>query len=255
MSLYIERVENVGKPELVLLHGWGMSSQVWGAFAEALSSSFSLTLIDLPGLGRSTSFPVPYTADAVVEMLRDQTPERAAWLGWSMGGQIAIGFASKYPGRVTCLMTLASNPCFVQRSDWPYGMDEETHQQFEQSLEANVSKTLQRFIMLQTQGAEAGRDTLKSLKLILKNLDHAAPRESLQLLRDDLRHQLANLTMPVMQLFGEKDLIVPCAVAEACAVLSGGTIKVYEGAGHLPFYSHQSEVVKDVVEFVQGSIT
>ncbi|WP_067867687.1 pimeloyl-ACP methyl ester esterase BioH [Neptuniibacter marinus] len=254
MSLYVERYENNGKPELVLLHGWGMDSQVWGAFAEQLSSSFSLTLIDLPGLGRSTAFPEPYTADAVVELLGEHAPKAAAWLGWSMGGQLAIEFAARYPERVTCLITVASSPCFVQRSDWSCAMDEETHGQFEQALEVNVSKTLQRFIMLQTQGAEAGRDTLKSLKLILKNLDHTGARESLQLLRDDVRDQLSNLSMPIMQLFGEKDLLVPSEAAQACERLSKGLIKVYEGAGHLPFYSHQAEVAADVTQFVQESI-
>ena len=254
MGLYVERYANADKPELVLLHGWGMDSQVWGGFAEALSSYFTLTLIDLPGLGRSTGFPEPYRADAVVDMLVAQVPKRAVWLGWSMGGQVAIEFAAQHPERVQGLITVASNPCFVQRSDWHCAMSEATHQQFEQSLVSNVNKPLQRFIMLQTQGAEAGRDTLKQLKRILKAQAHAAPIQSLQLLREDARPQLAALTMPVMQLFGDKDLLVPSAAAQACGQLSKGEIKVYEGAGHLPFYSHQAEVVDDVVRFVQESI-
>ncbi|WP_292959338.1 hypothetical protein, partial [Neptuniibacter sp. UBA6509] len=134
---------------------------------------------------------------------------------------------------------------------WSCAVEESVHQQFEASLDANIVKTLQRFIMLQTQGAELGRETLKFLKAILKELDHAAPIESLGLLRGDARASLSQLTMPVFQLFGEKDNLVPLEAAEACQQLSKGGVKVYSGAGHLPFYSHQTEVIADVVSFLQ----
>lgn len=251
MSLYVKQYLSADKPNLVLLHGWGMSSDVWGAFAETLADYFSLTLIDLPGLGRSTDYPTPYTMKSVVEQLTEQVPEKASWLGWSMGGQIAVEFAATYPQRVEKLITVASNPCFVQRDDWSCAVEESVHQQFETSLDANIGKTLQRFIMLQTQGAELGRETLKFLKAILKELDHAAPIESLSLLRGDARASLSQLTMPVLQLFGEKDNLVPLDAAEACQQLSKGGVKVYSDAGHLPFYSHQTEVIADVVSFLQ----
>ncbi|MCP4598083.1 pimeloyl-ACP methyl ester esterase BioH [Neptuniibacter sp.] len=254
MNLYTEYRENSGKPELVLLHGWGMSSQVWGEFAEQLAQYFSLTLIDLPGLGRSQEFPEPYTTDAVVEILSAHAPDKAFWLGWSMGGQIATAFAARYPQRVLKLVMLASNPCFVQREDWQPAMDEETHSQFENSLSANVKKTLNRFIMLQTQGAEQGREILKTLKTLLSGLEHSAPELSLSPLREDVRLLLAALPMPVLQLFGEKDLLVPVSAAEACTQLTGRESIVYAGAGHLPFISHQEQVLDDVLQFLQERV-
>ena len=254
MSLYFTRIENVGQPELVLLHGWGLSSDIWQTFAEALSPYFSLTLIDLPGLGRSTEYPIPYEADAVIDLLLEVAPSSATWLGWSMGGQIAIQLAAKYPDRVEKLITIASNPCFVQRADWPCAMDEVTHQEFEVSLEQNQVKTLQRFIMLQAQGAEYARETLKMLKAIIKVSEPTAANESLGLLRDDVREQLATLTIPILQLFGEKDRLVPEDAAVACELITGAGNKIYQGAGHLPFYSHTDEVVNDILGFVQGSV-
>ncbi len=251
MNLYTEYRENSGKPELVLLHGWGMSSQVWGEFAEKLAQYFSLTLIDLPGLGRSKEFPEPYTTDAVVEILSAHVPEKAYWLGWSMGGQIATAFAARYPQRVMKLVTLASNPCFVQREDWQSAMDEETHSQFENSLSVNVKKTLNRFIMLQTQGAEQSREILKRLKSLLTDIEHSAAELSLSPLREDVRSHLVSLPMPVLQLFGEKDLLVPVSAAESCTQLTGRESVTYAGAGHLPFLSQQEQVLGDVLQFLQ----
>lgn len=249
MSLWIESRENPGKPEMVLLHGWGMSSAVWGAFADALSENFSLTLVDLPGLGKSRDYPKPYTTDAVVDLLGGHCPDQAIWLGWSMGGQIAVAFAERFPERVTKLITIASNPCFVERDDWPSAMLEKTHLQFEQSLSDNPDKTLVRFCMLQTQGAEKGKETLKMLRTLLADTTHTAPKESLSALRDDVRQQLGCLKLPILQLFGEKDLLVPASAAGGCERLTGQQTITYAGAGHLPFYSHQEQVLNDIMAF------
>ncbi|EAR60837.1 alpha/beta fold hydrolase [Neptuniibacter caesariensis] len=251
MGLHVERVGGEGKPELVMLHGWGMNSSIWSGVVENLASNYSITLIDLPGLGRSVSYPEPYTSDGVIQMLADAAPEKASWIGWSMGGQLAIQFADRYPERVERLVTIASNPCFVQKPDWRSAMDEETHNAFEISLSENVAKTLSRFAMLQTQGAEAARDTLKQLKAALKVAEPSAPVESLGLLREDVRSQLSALKMPLLQMFGEKDLLVPVSAALECDALTSRASIVYPGAGHLPFISHQAELVSDLTRFLQ----
>ena len=248
---YEERV-NPGRPYLVMLHGWGMNSDVWGTFADMLAQHFSLFLIDLPGLGRSQERLVPYTSDAVVELLSGVVPERAHWLGWSMGGQIATVFAASYPERVTKLVTVASNPCFVQRDNWSCAMPEATHSAFETSLAENETKTLMRFAMLQTQGAEQGKLILKYLKALIAQTDHAYAYESLAPLREDVRNCLAMLSMPVLQLFGEKDLLVPVDVVEACRGLLESESHIYPDAGHLPFVSHQQQVVDDVRHFLES---
>ncbi|PIE24903.1 MAG: pimeloyl-[acyl-carrier protein] methyl ester esterase [Neptuniibacter caesariensis] len=251
MNLYSEKLANPGKPDLVLLHGWGMNSTIWQGLVNVLSDDYSLTLIDLPGLGRSVDYPEPYTAAAVVELLAEHAPQKAIWLGWSMGGQLAVQFASRFPDRVEKLVTVASNPCFVRRTDWPCAMDEATYSAFVNSLQTNVPKTLMRFAMLQTQGAEGGRETLKQLKAALQVAQPSAPLVSLGLLRDDARPMLQNLNMPLLQLFGEKDLLVPVAAAQACTEITGQNTIVYPGAGHLPFISHQARFVSDLQTFLQ----
>jgi pimeloyl-[acyl-carrier protein] methyl ester esterase len=44
-------------PDLVLLHGWGMSSEVWRAWLALLRIRCNVILLDLPGFGRSPAQP------------------------------------------------------------------------------------------------------------------------------------------------------------------------------------------------------
>ena len=241
---------NEGKPCIVLLHGWGMDSRVWGGFADALAEHFSLFLIDLPGLGRSDVVPSPYTTEAVAKALEGITPDKAIWIGWSMGGQIATAFAAQHPERVTQLITLASNPCFVQKNDWPCAMPQDAHGAFEKGIADNPAKTLTRFAMLQTQGADQGKDILKQLKTLHSDAQPTGLYESLAPLREDTRQALQSLSMPVLQIFGSEDKLVPVTAASACEALTAQPVVICEGAGHLPFLSHQTQVVDEILRFV-----
>lgn len=77
-----------GNVHLVLLHGWGLNAEVWRCIDEELSSHFTLHLVDLPGFGRSRGFGAMSLADMAEAVLR-QAPDKAIWLGWSLGGLVA----------------------------------------------------------------------------------------------------------------------------------------------------------------------
>lgn len=250
IQLYTEQRGNPAKPALVMLHGWGMNSSIWQSVLPALEDHFSITLIDLPGLGQSPALDI-FTFDAAVDALLAAAPERAHWLGWSLGGQLAVAAAAKAPERVSALVMVASNPCFVARDDWASAMDTETYQGFKGALAVNPAKTLTRFIMLQTQGAEAGRETLKLLKQLVKDDQPSALEPALTLLETDARNALVELNMPVLLQFGDKDLLVPAAAADGCAQLNpAAKTSVFVGAGHLPFISHGEQWCDEVIRFL-----
>lgn len=255
MKLHYEHYGNSDNPALVLLHGWGMNSQVWQPLIEPLAQDFHLTLIDLPGLGASREYPQPYGRDAVIDALLAVAPAKASWIGWSLGGQLALALAAKAPERVERLVMLASNPCFVQREGWSEGMSQDTYQGFAQALQQNAAKTLTRFIMLQVQGAEAARPCLKQLKAVLAAQQEPATAlaESLALLEEDERLSLAQLAQPLLMLFGAEDQLVPAAAADACKAIRPETeIRVYAGAGHVPFLSHPEVLLADLLDFLQA---
>ena len=81
-ELYIQS-DGAG-PELVLLHGWGMSSAVWDDLVPELSASYRVIRVDLPGHGHSAGVPFG-DLDAVIARLRPLVSAPATWVGWSMG--------------------------------------------------------------------------------------------------------------------------------------------------------------------------
>lgn len=241
-------------PDLVLLHGWGLHAGIWEPVIEILSASFRLHLYDLPGHGLSG--PVDYfSLGDVRAALARSAPARAHWLGWSLGGMLALDFAALHPGRVANLVLVASNPRFVASADWPNAMAPEVLEGFAQALATDYADTLNRFLGLVARGAPDST--------VLRTLRHAmqaAPAPTigalgagLDILRTaDLRGQLGNLGMPVLWLAGTRDTLVPIAALRA-VVEAHPRQRLYEfaQAGHAPFVSHPQAFFETLTEFLQ----
>ncbi|HHH38431.1 MAG TPA: pimeloyl-[acyl-carrier protein] methyl ester esterase [Sedimenticola sp.] len=229
-------------PALVLLHGWGMNAGVWEAVLPRLSRRFRVTVIELPGHGGSGYDPRAATLSAWAEACLAAAPAHAAWVGWSLGGQIAIQCALQAPARVRRLLLVASTPCFAQRAGWPHAMDPQTLALFTRVLKRNPRQTLARFLSLQVQGDEALRVTLRTLRQAMTSRPEPLPEalgQGLDLLnRVDLRDDLSRLRCPLNWLLGEQDALIPAAVAEDLAALPGAGVTLLPGAAHVPFVSH-----------------
>lgn len=249
MSLWAETCG--AGPELVLLHGWGLGSGIWGGFAETLAKHYRVTQIDLPGLGRSAPAG-DMSLDAVADALLSIAPQHAHWVGWSLGGQLALAVAEKAPGRVKSLSLIAANPCFVARENWSCAMASEVFSAFVESLTDNEAKTLQRFAALQTRGSVSARDELKRLKAVIAEAQPQALAAALRLLETDQRPALADLNAPAQLILGSEDQLVPVALSEQASALSARLdVCVIDKSAHLPFVSHADEVLARLEALVQ----
>lgn len=102
-------------PALLLLHGFTGSSATWKPF---LSSWPGLTVIavDLPGHGASDSpaDPARYSMERcvkdIVALMDRLGVERAAALGYSMGGRVALHLALAAPERLRALVLESASP-------------------------------------------------------------------------------------------------------------------------------------------------
>lgn len=241
-------------PDLVMLHGWGLHAGIWVPLTELLATRFRLHLYDLPGHGHSA--PVDeFTLTSVCEALAQDAPERAHWLGWSLGGLIALAFAARYPARVERLLLVASNPRFVATDTEHPGMAPEVLEDFARDLETDYSATLARFLSLVARGAP---DT--SVLRMLRRAMTTAPvptsialRGGLAILRDaDLRTLPASLVMPVVWLAGARDTLVPiAALQQVVRAYPTMQLTAFDLAGHAPFVSHPQAFAAAVTEFLQ----
>jgi 3-oxoadipate enol-lactonase len=107
MSLH--RVVRGDGPPLLLLHSGGLDGRMWEGLAQRIEDRFSLVIPDLPGHGRTPVPPERYApAEEVVALLDELGIERAAVVGNSYGGRVALQLATIAPDRVAALMLLAS---------------------------------------------------------------------------------------------------------------------------------------------------
>ncbi|MGM0594147.1 MAG: pimeloyl-ACP methyl ester esterase BioH [Pseudomonadota bacterium] len=254
MTLHIETTGN--GPDLVMLHGWGLHGGLFAPVVAPLAEHFRLHLVDLPGHGRSPMLQGDYTLERVAAAIADALPAGAAWLGWSLGGRVALQAAAN-GAAIGRLILIGTNPCFTQRPDWPHAMPEAELELFAASLREDYRSTLLRFIALQSRGSERAREELRRLRETL--FDHGEPTPEalsggLELLRrNDLRPALPAIAQPTLVLHGERDTLAPLAAAEYTAgQLPHGKLTVIEGAGHAPFISHPEEFTSAVRGFLNA---
>lgn len=242
-------------PDLVLLHGWGMNAAVWHGLPADLTLGHRLTAIELPGHGGSPHDPAWQGLDDWADVCLAAAPARAVWLGWSLGGLVALAAAQRAPERLAGLVLMTATPRFAQADDWPAAMDPETLARFHEGLLADPAGTLERFLALQVRGSEAARDTLRLLKRELvarPTPDPVALALGLDLLRNsDLRPALQALDCPSLWLFGARDTLVPAAVgADIAALLPEARVQVIAGAAHAPFLSHPAATTAALLSFL-----
>lgn len=255
--IYKERLASArgDAPELVLLHGWGSHSGIWRSLVAELRRDFTLCLIDLPGFGRSAGVDAPADLPALLDMLLPVLPDRAIYLGWSLGAMVATELAAAYPERVAALVRVAANGRFVADSSWPQGMAKEVFTGFQASLADAPDKTLRRFQLLQVKGDAQAKALLSVLQGADISIGHGADAGLHQGLAwldaADNVAALQRVTCPVLNCFGANDVLVPVAAVEVLRRRFPGMSWVcYDGAAHLPFYSKKSEFVADLRDFV-----
>lgn len=240
-------------PDVVWVHGWGMHLGVWRGFAQRFADNFRITLVDLPGHGRSGMIE-DFTVEGLGQALLEAAPEKAHWLGWSLGAKIALGIAAKQPGRVSSLTMLAGNARFAYAEDWPCAMDLMLLSKFAEDMVRDYHRTLMQFLGLQTWGLENAREMLRELKQHVAECaepEEAALRAGLEILRTaDLRAGLSSLDVPLLLLLGGRDRLAPPAAGAAMqALATGSELRVLPGAAHTPFLSHADECFDLLTDF------
>lgn len=249
--LHVERIGQ-GRP-LVLIHGWAMHGGVFAPLVERLSDRFELHVVDLPGHGFSRDDARLELADCA-RRIADITPP-AAWLGWSLGGLVALTAALQQRDAVTSLLMLAATPRFVAGEDWPDGVRPSLFSAFADGLRRDYRGTLEQFLALEAFGSDHLRDELRALKRELFARGEPKPEvleTGLRLLAEtDLRDRLPQLACRSLWLGGRRDRLVHFSAMQTAAAMCANaeTCRV-DAAGHAPFLSHADAVAGRIRDFL-----
>jgi pimeloyl-ACP methyl ester carboxylesterase len=107
-------------PALLLIHAGIADHSMWDDDVPALAAGHRVVTFDCRGYGRSASTDVAFSNRADIAALLDHLGlERAALLGCSRGGQIAIDLTLEQPERVSALIVVASGPGGLEHEPTP----------------------------------------------------------------------------------------------------------------------------------------
>lgn len=139
------QVEGEGPLDLVFIPGFVSHVEyIWeepssARFLRRLASFTRLILFDKRGTGLSDRVgPVPtleQRMDDVRAVMDAAGSERAALMGISEGGPMALLFAATYPERTTALVIYGGFACSIRTPDYPFGYTEEDTRKFIDSME------------------------------------------------------------------------------------------------------------------------
>ena len=230
--------------DLVLIHGWAMHGGIFAPLLEKLGAELRVHLVDLPGHGRSNGEARFELADCAARIAA-RVP-RAIWVGWSLGGIVALRAALDHAPQVRGVAAIAASPRFVAGSDWQHGVAMEVFSGFESSLQGGYRDTVERFLALETMGSPHAQIELRELKA--RVFAHGEP--SLTALRDglhalenhDLRAEISTLSMPSLWISARRDRLVPPAAMQWAAQQAPRSRQIEINSGHAPFISHAREI-------------
>src|SRR2546425_11555303 len=203
------QIFGTGSP-LVLLHGGFGSVEMFGPNVELLAAGHRVIGVDLQSHGRSPVADRPMRfetmADDIAALMRQLKLERAAIMGFSLGGAVGLRTAIQHPELVERLVLVST---VFKRTGWypemRAGMD---------AMGPETAGFLMQSPMYQAYQQIAPR--VDDWPVLVKQLTEALKIDY------DWSAAIPGLSMPVMLVVGDADGIPPSHAVEFFGLLGGG---------------------------------
>jgi 3-oxoadipate enol-lactonase len=245
-------------PSIVLLHAAVVDSRVWEPFVPLLTSAgYRAIRYDARGFGRSVTEDVEFRrVDDLLAVLDAFGAERAALVGNSQGGQIALDLAVTHPDRVAALVQLASG---IGGLDVPMSpRDEAVEARYEEVDQAGDVEALTDFeLALWGAGVEQPVERLSPelrafLRPMFADANEGRPRGRQVPIDPPAAERLDQLTMPVLFVHGGLDFsYVELFGRHLEANAPNARLVVLPGVAHLVAVEAPKETARLVLDLIR----
>lgn len=260
-------MDEQNKTNLLFVHGWATDKWVWTDQIKAFENSRKILNINLPGHGGKKNWTESTLTPSVQEVLihlshamSDGFSQRKIiGIGWSLGAQILITSAVENIKKFRGLILIGATPCFVKRNDFPWGQPGIIVKKMIADMKNKPNETIKKFYRLNFTDEELETESARNFisRYTLPNPDFKFDEmtKALEALsRADLRDYLPLLDLPVLIIHGKMDNVCPVEAAAYLAnKIKGAELKIFEKAGHVPFFTEKEKFIKVVSDFIDKS--
>jgi pimeloyl-ACP methyl ester carboxylesterase len=243
-------------PPLLLVHGLGMSGDMFEPVVEPLSKRHRLIIPDLRGWGRSRNLPPPYSvkqqAADLAGLLDHLGIASADALGYSQGGPVVQELALDYPAKVRRL---------ILSNTYAYNMAT-----MKEKIEGHIVPLLIRLLgvrlfvkLMISQGLkQIPKEQGAWVANLIASTWGGADAKSIALawreaMAFDSRSRLHEIRCPTLIIASSNDNAVPMHHASMLHDgIAGSKLVVIAGADHALMWAHPDQWVEKVSEFLDS---
>ncbi len=256
------------KPWCLFLHGFFGTSADFYHITPHITDLVNPLLIDLPGHGETDTPDDPARSDTnklvkdLAEIIETVTGQPVFLVGYSMGGRLALHFATQRPEMLKALILESTGPGLsdeIQRSE-----RREIDQQRAEAIRSDLNRFIEEWNKMPLFKADTNQRIIKEtehhLQMIQKQQDPEGPAKSLQgfgagVMPPVSKSDLKKINVPVLLLAGEKDEKYVSVQQKMAEGLKNVEVKIIPGAAHRVHIDAADSYVAELRTFLENRIS
>ncbi len=236
--------------DVLLLHGWGCTTEHFRPIISDMQESYRLTVIDFPGHGKSGRPPEPWGvgdyAKCVEDVLQQLKIEKCSLIAHSFGGRVSLHLATHHPEMIDKMVLTGCA-----------GLKKPQTEEQKKRSEAfqKKKKQLQNLQKLPLVGKMAEK-AMEKLRRQYGSADYNALDEEMRktfvkVIGEDLSPLLSKIQASTLLVWGEKDQDTPLWMGQKMEqeIRDAGLV-VFENDDHFAYLRQWPRFVKIVRTFL-----
>jgi pimeloyl-ACP methyl ester carboxylesterase len=260
-------VAGTGAP-ILLIPGLGLDHTYYRFGVPLLARRMQVLAVDPRGIGRSTKSPPPYSveswADDFAGMIDKLGFGPIHVLGSSLGGAIALALAQRHPGRLMSLTVIGGFSELDRATELNFRLRLKLIQKLGMSDEVadymGLWTLTRKFInsdagyaVMRANQANIRTNSAESYSAFVEALLRWGRCQPGQDQEPKFTSLLSSIRLPTLVVTSDNDHLIPKELSDLIAArISGAKLAVMPGAGHIPFMEQPENVVRIVLDFIEG---
>ena len=260
-------VAGTGAP-ILLIPGLGLDHTYYRFGVPLLARRMQVLAVDPRGIGRSTKSPPPYSVESWADDFAGMIDKLGCGpihvLGSSLGGAIALALAQRHPGRLMSLTVIGGFSELDRATELNFrlrlklieklGMSDEVADYMGLwTLTRKFINSDAGYAVMRANQANIRTNSAESYSAFVEALLRWGRCQPGQDQEPKFTSLLSSIRLPTLVVTSDNDHLIPKELSDLIAArISGAKLAVMPGAGHIPFMEQPENVVRIVLDFIEG---